>query len=85
MHIAVAKGAAAGQSFVQYVDFLESGHFTPPDSKLWIDHVRKQGNRAAHEISQVSVADASELIDFVELILRFLYEFPGRMNAKLNP
>lgn len=82
MHIAVEKGAKAGLSFVEYVDFLEQGHFTPPDSKVWVDHIRLQGNKAAHKIDAATERDATELVDFLELILQFLFEFPGRMVAR---
>lgn len=82
MHVAVDRGAKPGLTFVEYVDFLEQGHFTPPDSQPWVDHIRTQGNRAAHKIDAASAKDATELIDFLELILLYLFEFQGRMAAK---
>jgi hypothetical protein len=33
MHIAVAKGAKAGDSFGSYVDFLAEKNFVPPDAR----------------------------------------------------
>lgn len=82
MHIAVSRKAKEGLGFVEYVTFLEDGHYTPPDSKEWVDHIRKQGNRAAHSIMATEAEDAEELIQFLELILRYLYEFTGRMKAR---
>ena len=40
MHIAVDQGAKPNESFKAYVDWLESNHFTPPNSKKWVDHIR---------------------------------------------
>jgi hypothetical protein len=50
MHIAASVGAAAGQPFVTYVDYLVTNHYAPPNSKDWIDKIRAHGNEANHEI-----------------------------------
>ena len=50
MHIAVAQGAKASISFVEYVDYLVNNHFAPPNSKDWVDKIRSHGNEANHEI-----------------------------------
>src|SRR3989344_2818885 len=50
MHIAVARGAQAGLYYTEYVRFLDENHYTPPDSKDWVDHIRDQGNTANHQI-----------------------------------
>ena len=34
----------------QYVDYFEENHFTPPNSRGWVDLIRKKGNEANHEI-----------------------------------
>lgn len=82
MYIAIEKGASKDQTFVQYVDYLEAKHYIPPDSKEWVDHVRKQGNRAAHELSEIAQGEAEELIGLVELILRYTFEFPGQARQR---
>jgi hypothetical protein len=51
----------------------------PPGGDAWVDHIRKQGNEATHEIDMKSDADARDLISFVEMLLKFIYEFPGRV------
>jgi hypothetical protein len=76
MNIAVAQGAKAGGSFVSYVEYLASKHFIPPNGEHWVDHIRKKGNEATHEIVLMSQSDAKELVTFVEMLLRFIYEFP---------
>lgn len=79
MNVSVSKGADPGKQFAYYVKFLEENHFIPPDSRDWVDHIRKKGNEATHEIPSVSKDDAIELLEFVEMLLRFVYEMPGKM------
>jgi hypothetical protein len=86
MHIAVSKGAKSGENFAFYVDYLANRHFVPPDSKEWIDHIRKKGNEANHEIIIMKQEDAEELIKFIELLLIFIFEFPAAIVKKTgNP
>lgn len=79
MHIAVSKGDAPGKKFVEYVDFLVAKHLIPPDAGKWVDHIRMKGNEATHELPAISKSDAEELIIFVEMLLRLVYEFPARL------
>lgn len=78
MNIAVEEGAEADKTFAHYVDFLAAKGFVPLNGKAWVDHIRKIGNVAAHQIELMS-AQQSELITFVEMLLRFIYEFPNRV------
>ncbi|MCM3651317.1 DUF4145 domain-containing protein [Metabacillus litoralis] len=80
MNISVSKGAEAGKSFASYVTFLEENHYIPPNSREWVDHIRKKGNEATHEIPSISKEDAIELLEFTEMLLRFVYEMPGKMK-----
>jgi hypothetical protein len=73
MHIAVEKGAPQGQSFIEYVEFLSDNHYVPPDGKGWVDHIRKKGNEATHEITIMSEEEAKDLMIFTEMLLRFVY------------
>ncbi|MCS0652016.1 DUF4145 domain-containing protein [Cytobacillus firmus] len=79
MNVSVSKGADPGKSFVSYVTFLEENHFVPPGSNVWVDHIRKKGNEATHEIPSITRDDAIELLEFTEMLLRFVYELPGKM------
>jgi hypothetical protein len=79
MHIAVEKGAAKDKSFQFYVEYLASAGYVPPDGKGWVDHIRAKGNEATHEIVVTQEADAKELLSFLEMLLRFVYEFPARI------
>jgi len=44
----------------------------------WVDQIRDKGNDAAHELPQMTVEDAKELIEFTEMLLRFIYDLPAR-------
>jgi hypothetical protein len=85
MNIAVSKGAKEGLQFIKYVEFLSDNHYVPPDAKDWVDLIRKKGNEATHEIAIMGREDAEEIISFVEMILRLVYEFPARVKKKLLP
>lgn len=80
MNVAVTKEADEGKSFFYYVNYLKDNHYIPPGSDNWVDHIRKKGNEATHEIPSISKEDAIELLDFTEMLLRFVYEMPGRMK-----
>jgi hypothetical protein len=76
MNIAVQEGAAEGLKFIEYVTHLSDHGYVPPNGKHWVDHIRKKGNEATHEIALMSENDARELLGFVEMLLRFIYELP---------
>jgi hypothetical protein len=77
MNIAVAQGAKEGLKFIEYVTHLSDNGYTPPNGKHWVDHIRKKGNEATHEIAVMDENDAKELMVFIEMLLRFIYEFPN--------
>jgi hypothetical protein len=78
MNIAVDKGAPANQNFIDYINYFETKGYIPPGSKGWVDHIRTKGNEANHEIKLMTQAEAEELISFVEMLLRFIYEYPAK-------
>lgn len=81
MNVAVAQGAKEGEQFIVYVEYLADNGYVPPNGKGWVDHIRKKGNEATHEIALMTATDAEELISFVEMLLKFVYEFPARVPA----
>jgi Domain of unknown function (DUF4145) len=76
MNIAVQQGADEGLKFIEYVTYLSDKGYVPPDGKHWVDHIRKKGNEATHEIAVMGEKEARELLAFIEMLLRFVYEFP---------
>lgn len=81
MNIAVAQGAKEGETFISYVDYLANAGFIPPNGRGWVDHIRKKGNEATHEIALMSKVDAEELISFAEMLMKFIYEFPSKIPS----
>jgi len=82
MNIAVQKGAKVGLSYKEYVEYLDTQHYIPPDGKDWVDQIRRKGNEANHEIKIMEKEDAEELITFIEMLLKFIYEFPSKVKKK---
>lgn len=82
MNIAVTQGADEGKKFIEYVNFLSEKGFIPPNGKQWVDHIRKKGNEATHEIAVMVDTDAKDLIVFTEMLLMFLYEFPAMVKEE---
>jgi hypothetical protein len=77
MNVAVQEGASENLRFIQYVDYLDSNGFLPPKGRIWVDKIRQKGNEATHEILPSSLEDASQLLIFSEMLIRFVYEFAG--------
>ncbi|MDD5711827.1 MAG: DUF4145 domain-containing protein [Smithellaceae bacterium] len=82
MHIAVVKGAEEGLSFIAYVEYLSDKNYIPPDAKGWVDHIRKKGNEANHELTIMKKEDAEELVSFIEMLLKVIFEFPAQVKRK---
>ncbi|MDX9973312.1 MAG: DUF4145 domain-containing protein, partial [FCB group bacterium] len=82
MHIAVAKGANQGESFVKYVAYLASANYFPPDANVWVDQIRAKGNEANHEIRTASKEEAEDLVLFCEMLLKVIFEFPARAQSR---
>ncbi len=85
MHIAVQKGANAGDSFADYVKYLAINHYIPPDAVGWVDHIREKSNEANHEINIMAKNDAETLLSFIAMLLKVIYEFPARIKPLNEP
>ncbi len=85
MHIAVDQKAPTNKSFIEYVEYLAKNGFVPPNGQTWVDHIRKKGNEANHEIILMTDSDSRDLITFVEMLLKFIYEFPSRVPRAAAP
>lgn len=77
MHIAVEKGADTNKTFLEYVNYLDTNHYTPPNSSSWVDQIRRLGNEANHEIVIMTKDQAKLILMFLEMLLKFIYEFPA--------
>ena len=76
MNIAVEQKAEENKKFAYYVDYLASKGYLPPGGEEWVKHIKDRGNEANHEIKAMTPEDARLLIRFVEMLLKFIYEFP---------
>src|SRR6056297_29912 len=77
MNIAVSQGAEEGKNFLYYVEYLANNGYVPPNGRRWVDHIRKKGNEATHEIVVMTKDNAVELISFAEMLLKFIFEVPA--------
>jgi hypothetical protein len=84
MNIAVNKGAEENKTFAFYVEYLARENWIPPGNREWVDHVRQMGNEATHEIKLMTNETSEELLNFLTIMLKFMYEFPEEMNKKLK-
>lgn len=84
MHIAVSKGDEEGKNFINYVEYLSVKGYVPPDAKSWVDHIRTKGNEANHQIVIMSAEEARDLITFVEMLLKLVYEFPATSKKYIS-
>jgi hypothetical protein len=81
MHVAVEEKAEKNLSFKQYVDYLVTNHYVPPKGRAWVDQIREKGNDVNHELVFASQEEAKDLIGFVEMLLKFNYEFQAKVGA----
>ncbi|MBP9827958.1 DUF4145 domain-containing protein [Patescibacteria group bacterium] len=79
MNVAVSQGADKGLKFAEYVNWLVENHYTPPGSRDWVDAIRQLGNDANHEIQSRTRDEAEKIIHFVEMLLKFIYQFPAKV------
>ncbi len=84
MHIAVAQGAPERESFLAYVEYLHANGYLPPQGDAWVDQIRQKGNEANHEIVLMSRDDAEGLIDFLQMLMVFIYEFPAKLSQSAD-
>ncbi|HAT4283509.1 TPA: DUF4145 domain-containing protein [Clostridium perfringens] len=84
MNCAVDQGADEGKSFVYYINFLEENHYTPKNIKNCIDKIRTLGNEGTHKIESRTEDEAKLAIDFTSLVLKMIYEAPGKLMCKIE-
>lgn len=80
MHIAIESGAKDGETFQQYVDFLNKNGYIPPKGEKIVQYIKNLGNEKNHEIKISSSEEAIKVLSFIESLLIFLYEFPAKFK-----
>lgn len=84
MNIAVDLGAEEGENFIDYIKYLKDKNFVPQEANEVLQHIRLKGNNATHKIEIIEKEDAENLIEYIEILLKFVYEFPGKIKAQKN-
>jgi hypothetical protein len=84
MHIAVEAGAEEGKTFKEYVNFLASKHYVPPNAQKLLDYMRELGNEKNHEIKLGSPEEVQKIVKFVEALLYFIYEIETEFNDETD-
>lgn len=84
MSASVDKGAPENQSFAQYLDFLESSGYINAPMKPWVDHIRKRGNIATHELPATDEMRAAGTLMFTTQLLRLIYEMDHKVQEYLS-
>jgi len=82
MNLAVQYGDTPGKSFIEYIEYLDSKGYVPPNGKNWVDQIRTKGNEAIHEIRLIEKNESSQVLRFTEMLLKFIYEFPSLLEEK---
>jgi hypothetical protein len=81
MHVAVERKAQEGKSFQHYVDYMDANHYIPAGAKAWVDQIRTKGNEANHEIKISTRKEGEEIVDFTEMLLKVIYDYPSRVPS----
>jgi len=79
MNLAIQHGDDPGKSFIDYIGYLDAKGYVPPNGKSWVDRIRTKGNEATHEIRLIEESEASQILKFTEMLLKFSYEFPSML------
>lgn len=82
MNLAVQYGAEPGRAFADYITFLDSKGYVPPNGKNWVDRIRTKGNEATHEIRLIEKNEAIQILKFTEMLLKFAYEFQDMLKEE---
>ncbi len=76
MHLAVnVAGAKEGDTFVNYIDYLNKSGYIPPKSSSWLKKIKDDGNEKSHELKLSNSEESRVHLSFIELLLSFMYEY----------
>ena len=75
------KGAKEN-GLARKIQWLAKSNIITADMAAWADEIRLAGNEAAHEDGPVGKAEASEIADFTELLLTYLFQLPGMLAKR---
>ena len=73
LHVAHNKTPQDYDSFKQAVEVLYDEHYIPEGHKVFVDHIRDQGNAANHEIKLMSAKETNVLMNLTHRLLMNVY------------
>lgn len=82
MHVAVNFGAKEGETFVNYIEFLNDKGYITATSRKWVDKIRSFGNEVNHKIDIETSDRAKMILQFTEMILKSDFEYPAMIEEK---
>lgn len=74
MHVAVDKGAKAGETFAFYIDYLEKQGYVTPPMRGWVKLIKDHGNDSTHKLPKPERKRAEGTLIFTAQLLRTVYE-----------
>lgn len=74
MNIAVDHGAEENQKFKVYVEYIQSENLVSKSATELLTEIKDIGNDANHEIPQVSVEKANQIIELTNEVIRQIYK-----------
>lgn len=77
MHVCIEEWAEEGKNFTFYVDFLLQNGYLPTQKNNWTDKIRTSGNNMNHKNIIWDKENAENILQFTQLILQLMYEFPN--------
>ena len=71
-------------NFAKAVQYLEDENVILASHKAWVDQIRELGNRANHELPNISGEEATNIARFTHQLFVNLYEMPFKASLD-NP
>ena len=81
MTLCVAQGAEPNKSFKGYMEYLIDNGYVPQKGQGWVDHISQKLDEATHDLTLMTRADAEDLLTFVEMLFKSIYDYPSRIRA----
>lgn len=77
---AFKPGTSPDQKLNNRIDMLTSKHFLTPSLRDWAHSIRFITNEDVHTSSPVSNEEVTEIAEFTDMLLQYLFELPGRVK-----
>ncbi len=77
---AFKPGTNPVQKLNNRIDMLASKHFLTPSLRDWAHGIRFITNEDVHTSNDVSAEEVTEIAEFTDMLLQYLFELPGRVK-----